>query len=120
DRHHLVERGGDQAGQPDHVGLFFARGVENGLEGNHDAEVDDLVVVAAQHHADDVFADVVHVALHGGDHDGAVVFHRPAALGLDERNQVRHRLLHDACALHHLGEKHFTAAEQVTHHVHAI
>ena len=35
---------------------------------HHHAEVGDLVAVAAQHDADDVLADVVDVALHGGDH----------------------------------------------------
>ena len=52
---------------------------------------------------DDVLADVVHVALHGRDHDlalrlgddaGARFFRR--LFCLDERDQVRHRLLHHA------------------------
>ena len=32
-------------------------------------EVDHLVIVALEHDADDVLADVVDVALHGGEHD---------------------------------------------------
>ena len=36
---------------------------------HHDAEVDDLVVVAGEHDADDVLADVVDVALDGRHHD---------------------------------------------------
>jgi hypothetical protein len=36
--------------------------------GDHDAEVDHVVAVAAEHDPDDVLADVVHVALHGGEH----------------------------------------------------
>ena len=36
---------------------------------HHHAEVDDLEVVALEHDADDVLADVVHVALDGGQQD---------------------------------------------------
>ena len=44
---------------------------QNPVERHHDAEVDHLVVVAAEHDADDVLADVVDVALDGGQHDRA-------------------------------------------------
>ena len=37
-----------------------------------DAEVDDLVAVVGQDDVDQVLADVVHVALHGGQHDAAL------------------------------------------------
>ena len=39
---------------------------------HHDAEIDHLVIVALEHDADDVLADVVHVALDGRHHDLAV------------------------------------------------
>jgi hypothetical protein len=60
---HLVERGRDEAGQADDVHLVLLRCIEDLIAGHHDAEVDDLVVVAAEHHPDDVLADVVDVAL---------------------------------------------------------
>ena len=41
--------------------------------GDHHAEVDDLVVVAAEDDADDVLADVVDVALDGGHQDLAAL-----------------------------------------------
>ena len=54
--------------------------LEDFLARDHDAEVDDLVVVAGEHDADDVLADVVHVALHGGEEDLALRLHTwPAA-----------------------------------------
>ena len=71
DMDHLVERGRDQAGEADRVGLSLARDCEDFRGRRHHAEVDDLVIVAGEHHADDVLADVVHVALDGGEHDGA-------------------------------------------------
>ena len=39
---------------------------------HHHAEIDDLVAVAAEHDADDVLADVVHVALDRREHDLAL------------------------------------------------
>ena len=51
------------------------RGLEDLRRRHHDAEVDHLVVVALQHDADDVLADVVHVALDRRHHDLAA---RPA------------------------------------------
>ena len=46
--------------------------LEDLLARDHDAHVDDLVVVAGEHDAHDVLADVVDVALHGGEHDLAL------------------------------------------------
>ena len=76
DVHHLVERRRDEAAEADHVGLLGLGALEDLLAGDHDAEVDDVVVVAGEHDADDVLADVVDVALDGGEDD--------LALGLDD------------------------------------
>jgi hypothetical protein len=120
--HHLVERGRDQAGQADQVGVVLARRVEDLLRRHHHAEVDDLEVVALEHHADDVLADVVHVALDRGHDDLAERARRVAGLllGLDERLEVSDRLLHDARRLHHLRQEHLAGAKQVADHVHAV
>ena len=42
---HLVERGRDQAAQPDEIGLLIESGLQNLIAGDHDSEVRDLVVV---------------------------------------------------------------------------
>ena len=73
---HLVQRGGDEAGQADDVDLDLPRLGEDLLGRDHDAHVDHVVVVALEHHADDVLADVVHVALDGG-HAGCAPGCRP-------------------------------------------
>ena len=99
------------------------RGLDDGLGRHHHAEVHDVVVVALEHHGDDVLADVVHVALHRGDHELPLARPRLAALRLfrlDVRHQMRHRLLHDASRLHHLRQEHLPGAEQVADHVHAV
>ena len=53
----------------------FFGALEDLFGGDHHAEVDDLVVVAGEHDADDVLADVVDVALHGREHDLALRLH---------------------------------------------
>ena len=63
---HLVQRRRDQARQADHVHALFAGGCPDLLARHHHAQVDDLVVVAAEDDADDVLADVVDVALDRG------------------------------------------------------
>jgi hypothetical protein len=68
---HLVERRRDQTGQADDVRADLDRLVEDLVAGNHDAHVGDFEAVAGEHHADDVLADVVDVALDGGDEETA-------------------------------------------------
>ena len=75
---HLVERGRDEAAEADEVGVLGLGALQDFLAGNHDAEVDDFVVVAGEHDADDVFADVVDVAFDGGEDDFAVCAGLPA------------------------------------------
>ena len=101
DGDHLVEGRGNEAAESDDIGVVFAGGVEDVLEGGHDAEVHDLVVVASEHDSDDVLADVVDVALDGGDDDLAVGAGGVgvALLVLDEGDELGDGLLHDAGAL---------------------
>src|SRR6185503_8311973 len=120
--HHLVERRRDQARQADHVGALAPRSLEDALARHHYAQVDDLEVVALEHDADDVLADVVHVAL-DGRHDDLAVRARGTAVGfllLDVRDQVRDGLFHHARGLDDLGQEHLAGAEQVADDVHAV
>ncbi len=106
DRHHFVERRGDQAAEADHVGVILVRRLEDLRPGDHHAEVDDLEPVTLQHHADDILADVVDVALHGRHHDLALAL-RTRLLGcLDKGQQMRDRLFHHARRFHHLRQEH--------------
>ena len=123
DVRHLVERGRDQAGEPDDVDPLGLRRLEDLRRRHHDAEVDDLVVVAGEHDADDVLADVVHVALDGRHQDLAGALAPAAAavrelLRLHVGQQHGHRLLHHPRGLHHLRQEHLARAEQVADDVH--
>ena len=125
DMHHLVERGRDQAGKPDDVDIFLFGGLENVLGRHHDAKIDDLVIVAGENDADDVLADVVHVALDRRHQDlaGAAAALRVAAGGLfffHVGQEIGHGLLHHAGGLDHLGQEHLALAEKVADDVHAV
>ncbi len=119
DVHHLVERRCDEPGQADHCSTLALRGLEDLLAGHHDAEVDDLEVIALEHDANDVLADVVHVAFDRREHDLAVRTDVAVLLGFDEGHQVADRLLHDTRRLDDLGQEHLAGAEQVADDVHA-
>ena len=123
---HLFQAGGDEARQANDVSIFFFGLGQNFVTRHHHAHVDHVKVVALKDHRDNVFADVVHVALHGGNHNFALGFHVLASSFLltlfffNVRHQVRHGLLHDARRLDHLWQEHLALAKQVAHHVHAI
>ena len=118
---HFVERRRDQPRKPDDIGLLGLGGFQNLRRRHHDAEIDHFVVIALEHDADDVLADVVHVALHRRHHDFAArAAVLPAVLCLlHEGHQIGDGLLHHARGFHHLRQEHFSRAEQVADDVHA-
>ncbi|RMR97359.1 hypothetical protein ALP75_205063 [Pseudomonas syringae pv. actinidiae] len=117
--HHFVQRRGDQPGQADDVALLVAGDLQDLLGRHHHAQIDDVIAVTAQNHADDVLANVVNVALDRGHEDLALGFGLVTFFQFDERNKVRDRLFHHPCRLHHLRQEHLARAEQVADHVHA-
>ena len=116
---HFVQRRRNQPGEANQVSIHFARGLEDFVRRDHHAKVDNFVVITLQHYADDILADVVHVALHGGDNHlavaGAFLF-----AGFDVGLKIRYRLLHHASGFHHLRQEHLALAEQIADHVHAV
>ena len=139
DEDHLVERRRDEAAQADDVRVLVERGLQNAIAGHHHAQIDDLVAVAAQHDADDVLADIVHVALDGREHDLALAAlllpllpflpflpsaarlpAAPASPASMNGCEVRDRLLHRPGALDHLRQEHLARAEQPADDLHAV
>ena len=116
---HLVERRGDQPRQADQVGVDLDRLLEDARGRDHHAEVDDLVVVAAEHDPDDVLADVVDVALDRRGDDRAGSTAGAFALRLEIRDQDGDGLLHHPGALDDLRQEHPAGPEQVADDVHA-
>ena len=90
------------------------------MPGHHDAQIDHLIAVALQHHADNVLADIVHIALHGRHDDPALALGVRVLFCLDIGEEVRHGLFHHTRGLHHLRQEHLALAEQVADDVHAV
>ena len=105
----------EQAGHADHVGVVLLGGLEDGVHGLLDAEVDDGVAVVAQDDVDEVLADVVHVALDRGEHDRALA----AVVGLlHVRLEVGDGGLHHLGGLQHERQLHLTRPEQLADGLH--
>ena len=117
--HHLVQRGRDQSRQADDIGLMLLGGVQNLLGRRHHPQIDHFVTIALKHHADDVLADVMHIALHRRHDDAPRRFLHLAFVRIHEGQQIGHRLLHHPRRFHHLRQEHLARAEQVAHHIHA-
>ena len=69
---HLLGGRDEQRGQADGGGLVLLRGVEDRPDRDLLAEVDDRVAVVGEDRVDERLADVVDVAEHGREHDGAL------------------------------------------------
>ena len=82
-----------------------------------DAEIDHTIAVVGQDDIDQVLADVVHVAFHRGEHDGAFLL---ALDALHVRFEIRHRRLHRLGALQHERQLHLARAEQFADDFHAV
>ena len=117
---HFIQRGRDQAGKTDNVDVLFLCRFENGFGGYHDAEVNHFIVVALQYHANDVFADVMDIALDRRHQDGAVASCLAIFFCVHVRQQVGDGLFHHACGFDHLGQEHFSLTKQITDHIHAV
>mmetsp|Transcript_15200 Transcript_15200/g.36633 ORF Transcript_15200/g.36633 Transcript_15200/m.36633 type:complete len:268 (-) Transcript_15200:1862-2665(-) len=128
--HHLVERGRDEAGQANAINFQPLGFFQDCLAADLDAEVVNLVVVAAQDHTHNVFANVVHISLDCGQQNstrphglvGVGPFSKRfgALLSLHERDQVGHSFFHDTSRFDDLRQEHLAAAKQVPDNVHSI
>ena len=69
---------------------------KNGFGGHHHTKVNHIVVVALKHNANDVLADVMHIAFHRRHQDLALGTRIATALFFlfDEGNEVSNGLLH--------------------------
>ena len=106
-----------QARHADGVGLVPGSGFEDRGERLLDAEIDDLVAVIGEDDVDEVLADVVDVALHRRQHDGAALM---AFLALHERFEIGDRRLHRLGRLQHEGQLHPAGAEEFADDLHAM
>ena len=94
-------------------------GFDDGFHRLFDAEVDHLVAVVGEDDVHQVFADVMHVTLHGGDQEFGLGVALPLHL-VHQRLQLGDGRLHGFGALQHEGQLHLPGAEQLADHLHAI
>ena len=112
---HLLGGRDEQGGEPDRGRLVLLGGVQDRLDRHLLAEVDDGVAVVGQDRVDQRLADVVHVAEHGRQHDGAL---RVALELLEVLLELRDGALHDLGALEHERQDQLAGAELVADLLH--
>ncbi len=114
--HHLLGRLDEQPREADGIRLVGVTGGDQLLRRDLDAEVDDPIAVVAKDDLDEVLADVVDVALDGGQHDGGP----GGRVGLlHEGLEIANRRLHGLRRLEHLGHDELVVVEEAAHLVHA-
>ena len=112
---HLLGRADQQRRQTNGIGTHFERFFNDGIDRDLLAQVIDGVAVVGQNRIDQVFADVVHVAIdRGEDHFALAGAFEPVEVMLE----VRHGLLHDLGALEHKRQDQLPSAEQIAHLLH--
>ena len=61
---HFIKTGRDKPRQADHIDLLFNRFGNNVGGRHHDAHIDNIKIIALQHDPDNIFANIMHIALH--------------------------------------------------------
>ena len=112
---HLLGGRDEQRGEADRGRVVLLRGVEDRPDRDLLAEVDDRVAVVGEDRVDERLADVVHVAEHGREHDGAL---RVALELVEVLLELRDGLLHHLGALEHERQDQLAGAELVADLLH--
>ena len=114
DINHLVEARRNEAREANHIDIMLNRCVEDFIARHHHAKVDNIIAVTLENHADDIFADVMHIALHGRHQDFPVGGSRRSQLFLlrfHKGHEMGDRGFHHAGRFHDLREEHFACAK---------
>ena len=96
--------------------MMLAPGLDQVVRRHLDAEIDHLITVVGEDNFDQIFADVVNVALDGGEHDSSA---RGRIGLLHELLQMIDGGLHRFSRLQHFGDDQFVVIEQAAHFGHA-
>ena len=75
---------------------MFLRGGQDIRPRHHHPQINNLIAIALENHADDVFANIMHIALHGRHDDTTLGLLACRLLRLDKGDEVGNRLLHHA------------------------
>ena len=61
---HFIKAWRNQAAEANNIDLFFNRFVDNVIGRHHHTHINNIEIIALQNHANDVFANIVHIAFH--------------------------------------------------------
>ena len=112
---HLLRGRDEQRAEADRRRVVLLGGLDDRLDRDLLAEVDDRVAVVREDRVDERLADVVHVAEHGREHDRAL---RVALELVEVVLELRDRALHDLGALQHERQDQLAGAELVADLLH--
>mmetsp|Transcript_20025 Transcript_20025/g.34459 ORF Transcript_20025/g.34459 Transcript_20025/m.34459 type:complete len:299 (+) Transcript_20025:725-1621(+) len=70
---HFIQRRGNQTGKTHNIRLVLDARLQNLVGRTHNTQVDDSIIVAAQHDGHNILSNVVHIALDRRNHKGTVV-----------------------------------------------
>ncbi len=115
--HHLLRAFHQQAAQADGVRLMMLEGADQIFRRHLDAEVDHVIAIVLQDDLDEVFADVVDIALHRGENHFAAL----GDVGLfHELLEMAHRGLHRFGRLQHFGDDQLVGVEKAADFGHSV
>ena len=115
--YHLLGALHQQAGEPDGIRRVLAVSLDELLGRNFDPQIDDAITVVTENDLDQILADIVHVALHGGQNDLAA---RGAFGLLHECFEVTDRGFHGFGRLQHFRDNQLVVVEQAADFSHAL
>ena len=115
DERHLLGSGNKQGRQTNCGGIGFHGFSDDRFSRDLLAEVNDGIAVVRKNRLDEILANIMHIAVDGGDDDGSLgdAFHFLKII-----LEVRNGLLHRFSGLQHEGQDQFTRAELVTDFFH--
>ncbi len=115
DERHLLGGGDQQCRQANRRGVDFGGLADDGLGRNLLAEVDHVIAIVGQDGFDQVLADIVHIAIDGGDHNQSLA---DAFDFFEVVLEVADGFLHHFGRLQHEGQDQLARAEFVTDFFH--
>ena len=106
---HLEGRFHQQAAQPDCIRAVLLRGTDDHVARLLDSQVHDLVSVVRQNDVDEIFSNVVDIALYRRENDCAFLLRAGFLLHL--RLKICDRRLHHSRGIEHRGQLHLARSE---------
>ena len=116
---HLIKRRSNKTAYTNYIDLFPYGGFYDCFGWNHDAEIDNVIVVATEYDGNDVFSYVMYISFDRSQEKFTIfpgTFFLYGNIGLQNSNG----LFHGTSGFYHLRKKHFSFTEKFSYSVHSI